>query len=105
MVRRPDAFYLAGRSAEILKVKSFQDAEAVVVAHLPGSGRNRDRLGSLLVELPGGVQFRIGSGFSDAQREYPPPIGEVVTFKHYGFYPSGIPKFPSFLRVRKDRAL
>jgi DNA ligase-1 len=105
MVRRPDAFYHAGRSAGILKVKSFQDAEAVVVAHIPGSGRNRGRLGSLRVELDNGIQFRIGSGFSDAEREDPPPVGEVVTFKHYGFYPSGIPKFPSFLRVRKDQDL
>jgi len=32
-------------------------------------------------------------------------VGEVVTFKYYGFYPSGIPKFPSFLRVRKDQDL
>ncbi|WP_084211774.1 DNA ligase [Geoalkalibacter subterraneus] len=105
MVRRPDAFYRVGRSAGILKVKSFQDAEAAVVAHIPGSGRNRGRLGSLRVELDNGIQFRIGSGFSDAQRENPPPIGAVVTFKHYGFYPSGIPKFPSFLRVRKDQDL
>lgn len=105
IVRKADGLYAAGRSAEILKVKSFQDAEARVVAHLPGKGRNAGRLGSLLVELTGGIQFKIGSGFSDRQRESPPPIGVLITFKYYGKYLSGIPKFPSFMRIRGDGPL
>ena len=105
IVRKPDAFYSAGRSMEILKVKSYQDAEATVVAHLPGKGRNDGRLGSLLVALEDGTQFKLGSGFSDDERKHPPEIGTEITFKFYGIYPSGIPKFPSFLRVRKDQAL
>ena len=105
VVRKADALYRAGRSTEILKVKSYQDAEARVVAHLPGKGRNAGRLGALLVQLEEGIQFRIGSGFSDAERESPPPIGTLVTFKFYGRYQSGLPKFPSFLRLRKDASL
>ncbi|WP_081703111.1 DNA ligase [Desulfuromonas sp. TF] len=105
IVRKPDALYAGGRSSEILKVKNYQDAEATVVAHLPGRGRNRGRLGSLLVELDDGTQFRIGGGFSDAERESPPPVGAVVTFKFYGKYQSGIPKFPSYMRIRRDREL
>lgn len=105
IVRKPDAYYVSGRSRAILKVKSFDDDEAMVVAHLPGKGRNLGRLGALLVEMKDGVRFRIGSGFSDDEREHPPAINEVVTFKYYGKYPSGIPKFPSFLRVRKDVVL
>ncbi|MFT5697676.1 MAG: DNA ligase-1 [Desulforhopalus sp.] len=105
IVRKPDALYKAGRSMEILKVKNYQDAEATVVAHLPGKGKNEGRLGALLVEMADGTQFRIGSGFSDIDRENPPPIGTVVTFKFYGLYQSGIPKFPSYLRIRKDAKL
>lgn len=105
IVRRPDALYLAGRSAEILKAKNYRDAEATVVAQLPGKGRNEGRLGALLVELADGTQFKIGSGFSDAEREQPPPLGSVITFKYYGTYRSGIPKFSSFLRVRRDEGL
>ena len=105
IVRRPDTYYKDGRTAEILKVKNYQDAEAKVLAHLPGKGRNQGRLGALLVALDDGTQFKIGSGFRDAEREAPPSIGEVVTFKHYGKYPSGIPRFPSFLRLRRDRNL
>ena len=102
IVRTPDGLYAGGRSPEILKVKYYQDAEATVVAHLPGKGRNEGRLGSLLVALADGTQFKIGSGFTDAERESPPQIGAVVTFKFYGKYQSGLPKFPSFMRVRRD---
>ncbi len=102
IVRKPEAVYVPGRSSEILKVKNYHDAEAVVVGHIPGKGRNAGKLGSLLVELPDGRQFRIGTGLSDAQRADPPPKGTVVTFKYHGLYQSGIPKFPSFLRIRQE---
>lgn len=105
VVRKPDALYIAGRSTEILKVKNYQDAEATVVAHLPGKGRNEGRLGALLVELADGTRFKIGSGFSDTERETPPPVGSIISFKYYGNYQSGIPKFPSFLRIRADVGL
>jgi DNA ligase-1 len=105
IVRDPEALYLAGRRPEILKVKSFQDNEAVVIEHLPGRGRNAGLLGALLVELPDGTRFKIGTGFSDAQRRDPPPLGATVTFKHHGHYRSGLPKFPVFLRIRRDLGL
>ncbi|MBW6511318.1 MAG: DNA ligase [Desulfuromonadaceae bacterium] len=105
IVRRPDSLYRGGRSAEILKVKTCLDAEAKVVAHLPGQGRNAGRLGALLVEEKNGAAFRIGTGFSDEQRNNPPPVGSLVTFKYYGRYASGLPKFPVFLRIRTDSAL
>jgi DNA ligase-1 len=72
----------------------------VVIGHLPGSGRNLERLGALLVELPeSGLRFKIGSGFSDEERTHPPPIGALITFKFYGRYESGLPRFPVFLRL------
>ena len=91
--------------SEILKVKSYRDMEGKVIGLLPGTGRNRGRLGSLLVELPNGTRCRIGTGLSDAERKRPPPLGATITFKYYGFYQSGIPKFPSFLRIREDNGL
>lgn len=105
IVRKPDGLYTSGRSTEILKVKNYQDAEAVVVKHLPGKGRNEGRLGALLVLLADGTQFKIGSGFCDTERASPPPIGAQITFKYYGKYQSGIPKFPSYLRIRQDDGL
>ncbi|HCC54065.1 MAG TPA: DNA ligase [Desulfobulbaceae bacterium] len=105
IVRDPEALYLAGRRPEILKVKSFQDDEAVVIKHLSGQGKNAKLLGALLVELPDGTRFKIGAGFSDEQRRSPPPLGTTITFKHNGRYRSGLPKFPVFLRIRRDLGL
>lgn len=105
IVRDPQAAYLAGRRPEILKVKSVRDGEAVVVQHLPGQGRNAGQLGALLVELPDGNRLKIGSGFTAAQRRGPPPIGTTITFKYYGRYRSGLPKFPVFVRIRHDARL
>lgn len=99
ILRRPASAYTVGRSAAILKVKTFQEAEAVVLEHLPGSGRNAGRMGSLRVETADGVRFAIGTGFTDAERDDPPPVGSTVQFKHQGFTKAGIPRFASFLRI------
>ena len=101
MLHRADSLYQTGRGNALLKLKTYEDAEAVVIAHLPGKGRNLGRLGALLVEMPDGRQFRIGSGFSDQERENPPPIGALVTYKYYGLSRRGIPRFASFLRIRQ----
>ena len=101
MLHRADSLYQTGRGDTLLKLKTYQDAEAVVIAHLPGKGRNLGRLGALLVEMPDGRQFKIGSGFSDRERENPPPVGALVTYKYYGLSRRGIPRFASFLRIRQ----
>ena len=101
MLRQPESRYEAGRSNTLLKVKMFQDAEAVVLQHLPGAGRHKGRLGALLVELPNGKQFSVGTGFSDAQRGNPPAVGSTITFRYQELTDGGIPRFPSFVRARK----
>ncbi len=101
MLRKPNSPYTVGRSYDLLKVKTFEDAEATVIKHLPGSGKHAGRLGALFVELPNGIQFALGTGFSDEVRNNPPPVGSIITFKYYGFHKSGIPRFASFLRVRE----
>ena len=102
MLRKGDSHYRRGRSDDLLKLKLHQDAEAVVVAHLPGRGKYTGMLGSLLVEMPDGRRFKLGTGFSDEMRRRPPPVGATVTYKHYGKTRNGIPRFASFLRVRPE---
>src|SRR5439155_19947888 len=80
MLRQPGSRYEAGRSNTLLKVKTFHDAEAVVIGHEAGAGRHKGRLGALSVRLPNGIQLRVGTGFSDAERGQPPPLGATVTF-------------------------
>lgn len=100
MLHRGNAFYRTGRTSDLLKVKRLQDAEATVIAHLPGKGKYQNILGALLVETQNRKQFRIGSGFSDAERKKPPPVGSVITYQYTGITKNGIPKFASFLRIR-----
>jgi DNA ligase-1 len=102
MVRQPDSHYEAGRSSTLLKIKRFHDAEARVIGHLPGAGRHKGRLGALDVELPDGTPFSVGTGFSDAQRENPPAVGSVITFRYQELSDRGVPRFPSFVRARRD---
>lgn len=102
MLRQPGSLYEAGRSTTLYKVKSFHDAEAVVVEHLPGTGRHKGRMGALLVELPDGTRFSVGTGFSDALRDAPPVPGCLITFRYQELTDGGVPRFPSFVRVRSD---
>jgi len=101
MLHKGDSFYLAGRSHDLLKVKSYQDAEARVIGHLPGKGKYSGMLGSLLVEIEDKKRFRLGTGFTDQQRRNPPPIGALVTYKYYGKTKNGLPRFASFIRIRR----
>jgi len=102
MLHKADAPYLTGRSEVLLKLKPYLDAEARVLAHLPGKGRHDGRLGALLVETPDGRRFRLGTGFSDAERDAPPPVGTTVTYRYRALSAKGLPRFASFLRIRQD---
>ncbi len=104
MLRRPGSAYEVGRSLTLLKVKSFRDDEARVVDHLAGAGRHKGRLGALLVELPDGTRFAVGTGFSDRGRESPPAVGSLITFRYQELSDGGVPRFPSYVGVRDDVA-
>ncbi|PSL83867.1 DNA ligase [Variovorax sp. WS11] len=104
MLHRGSSLYRGERSADLLKVKPYEDAEARVLAHVPGRGRHTGRMGALLVETPEGRRFKLGGGFSDAQREQPPAVGSWVSYRYNGTNPGGLPRFARFLRVREDIA-
>lgn len=101
VVRNPTTPYLMGRSNLSLKVKDYQDTECTVIAYKEGKGKYAGKVGSLHCQLPSGLSFYIGSGLSDQQRQSPPKIGSIITFKHYGFTNNNIPRFPVFLRIRQ----
>jgi DNA ligase-1 len=102
MLRQPGSEYVVGRSTTLLKVKTFQDAEARVVDYAAGTGKHKGRVGALVVELPGGKRFSIGTGLSDAERGAPPKIGAVVGFRYQELSDDGVPRFPSYVGERID---
>lgn len=134
ILRDPDAPYKMGRSTMnegyLLKLKRFKDAEAVVIgfqermrneneATVSELGRTkrsshragktgRGDLGALLCRTGEGVEFAIGTGFSDSERaeiwanqsEY---LARSAKFK---FFPVGVkeaPRHPVFLGWRDER--
>lgn len=102
MLRRDSSLYHTRRNSDLMKLKPLRDAEATVVAHLPGRGRLEGMMGSLLVETSEGRRFRIGTGFTDAERRAPPPLGATITYQFSGFTSTGLPRFARYLRVRED---
>ena len=100
VLHRLDALWQPGRSEAVRKLKLQPDDEATVVAHVPGKGKFEGQMGALLLEMPDGRRFALGTGFSAADRLHPPAIGDRVTYRYRDHTPNGLPKFASFLRVR-----
>ncbi|GEM75419.1 DNA ligase [Vibrio sagamiensis] len=103
MLRRISSLYIPGRGVDLLKFKRFEDDEAVVIGYKPGEGRLQGKMGSLLVKLKNGIEFYIGSGFSDDVRRIPPKLGTTITFRFNGHTQNGKPKFARFIRERLER--
>lgn len=101
VLHRADAPWSPGRSSAVWKLKPLHDAEAQVLAHEPGQGRLAGLMGALRVRTAGGVEFRLGSGFTDAQRRDPPAVGSWVSYTHRGVTPAGVPRFASYWRAHE----
>ena len=102
MLHRADALYETGRSNTLLKMKPWEDAEAVVVGHVPGKGKHAGMLGALRVRTSDGREFSLGTGFSDEQRRNQPLLGSTVTYRYRDVTGNGLPRFASFLRLRTE---
>lgn len=101
MLRRPGSLYEPKRSSALLKVKTFEDSDAVVVGYTDGQGKHQGVIGALVCESQG-KRFQIGTGLADADRELPPAVGALVTFRHQGLTDAGLPRFPVFAGVRAE---
>ena len=102
MLHRQTALYHSGRSDDLLKLKPFEDAEAIVIGYKPGKGKNTGLMGAIKVRMDNGKEFYIGSGFTQQQRKNPPLIGSLVTYRYQGFTQAGIPRFAVFVRQRNE---
>lgn len=100
MLHHPTAPYISKRTDTLLKLKKAQDAECVISEHLSGKGKYTGKLGAVVCRMDNGNLIKIGSGFSDAERQNPPPIGSTITYRYNGFSKNGKPRFARFWRVR-----
>ncbi|PCE67194.1 DNA ligase [Salinivibrio sp. YCSC6] len=100
MLHHPDSLYLGDRVESLVKLKTYQEKDAIVVGMTPGKGRLQGLMGALVVRLADGTEFRVGSGFSDAQRAEPPEIGSTILVRHNGVTEKGIPRFARFIREK-----
>lgn len=104
------SLYRAKRNDDLVKLKPSQDAEATVVAHVAGKGKYQNQLGAIWVEASmttkNGLtvlkRFKIGTGFSDGDRQNPPPLGSIISFKYSGLTSKGIPRFARYWRIREQ---
>ena len=102
MLHSGQALYQSGRVSHLQKLKLAEDAEARVVAHVPGKGQFSGMLGALVVELSDGRRFKLGSGFTVQERKNPPEVGSLVTFRYQGLTHKGTPRFAVYLRERPE---
>ena len=102
VLRDPNASYINKRTNKALKLKIFRDKECKVIAHNDGHGNFKGVLGSITCQLDNNITFKIGSGFSLKERNNPPSIGTIITFKYQKMTKYNKPRFPIFLRVRVE---
>ncbi len=99
VVRNPQLAYQTGRLSSALKVKPYQNSECVIIAILGGKRKYLGKMGSVKCRTKTGNVVKIGSGFSDAQREHPPEIGTRIAFKYYGLTKKGKYRNSVFLKA------
>ena len=105
MVRAPDSAYVSARSSELLKIKPFEESEAIVLDWAEGIGKHVGLVGALRCRLHNGIHFEVGTGLSDLARITADSfVGQVITVRHQGTTNLGIPRFPSFIGLRQDRS-
>ncbi|HEC1735907.1 TPA: DNA ligase [Campylobacter coli] len=100
VIRKDLAPYEKGRSKNALKLKPYEDAECKVIAYIEGKGKFQGKIGALLCQMPNDRVIKIGSGLKDKDRENPPKIGSIVTYKFNGLTKNSLPRFPVFLHIR-----
>lgn len=123
------------RSNDLLKWKEFMDDEAIIIDfeeavqnnnpkkmnelgkmvrnHQKDGKIGMDTLGSLVVEAVTKSKqkkavFNIGSGFTDAERDYiwahkKKYLGKIIKYKYFEKSKDGIPRFPTFIAERNKQ--
>lgn len=109
MIRKPEGPYKHGRSTVregyLSKLKDFQDDEATITGFVERQN-HPDSLGAFVVSWRG-VEFNIGTGLTEQQRQSywnfrESMIGRTLTFSFQNIGTNGRPRFPAFVGFRRD---
>ena len=113
MINYADSPYEFKRTNKLVKVKQVYTADVMIKGYEEGTGRNKGKLGAILVETPQGVQVKVGSGITDFYRDeiwnnkdgYLGTICEIAfttpsTSKDSDLYNL---RFPRFIRFRTEK--
>jgi len=100
--------YTPKRSWDWMKLKAEHSEDLPVVGFFEGEGKYEGMLGGVIVERKGGVNVRVGSGFSDAEREniwhdQDNFINQLVEVKYHEETPAGSLRHPVYKGFRYDK--
>lgn len=111
MINYVDGMYEFKRSKNIQKVKVMQTADLKVIGFEQGQGRNKGKLGALLVDFKGNT-VGVGSGFTDFDREFiwnnqDQYLGKIVEVQYFEVTKDKTGteslRFPVFKHLRTDK--
>lgn len=105
IIKPTDSIYEPKRSYAWMKIKDQQSEDLKVVDILEGEGKYTGHMGKLVVDF-NGVEVKVGTGFSDAEREAlwkNPPIGRIAEVEYHEVTPDGSLRHPRFKGFRDDK--
>ena len=59
-------------------------------------------MGALFCKDKDGIEFKVGTGFKETERDNPPAVGSIIEIKFQERTKDRKPRFPVFLRKRPD---
>lgn len=105
MVKSLSGLYERKRSHAWMKMKAEESVDVPVIGRFAGEGKHAGRLGGLIVKH-GGVEVRVGTGFTDTQREelweckFAQLRNRLVEVQYHEETPDGSLRHPRFVRFR-----
>ena len=90
---------IRGTDSNDYKMKPVQDSEGTVIEYI---ATKRHKIGSLLLRMANGVEFKVSSGLTRELRSNPPAIGSLVRFTYQGLTSTGKPRHASIVGIRDD---
>ncbi len=102
MFRNPHMKYEFKRSGNLLKWKASIDGTGTVSGMQPGEGKHEGKMGALFIDAlyeGKALSFKVGTGFSDEQREAKYPVGTVIRWRGMELTDDDSVRFPVFMCV------